>query len=54
MFFRAITAGVIGGKTWAYILLSFGLPLTNTGLSMFLYGSDYGTDPRLVFMRALN
>jgi len=44
--FRAITGGIIGGKTSSYMLLAHGFPLINTGLSMYMYGGDYGTDPR--------
>ena len=44
--FRAITGGIIGGKTLAYIPFVYGLPLINIGVTMFLYGDDYGRDPR--------
>lgn len=44
--FQAITAGVIGGKTWAFILTSYGFPVIAVGLNLFFYGDDYGTDPR--------
>lgn len=44
--FRAITAGIIGGKTWSYVCISLGLPMLALGMSMHVYGSDYGTDPR--------
>jgi hypothetical protein len=44
--FKAITYGVIGGKTWAYCMLSYGFPIVNVGLTMVLYGDDYGKDPR--------
>ena len=43
---RAITGGIIGGKTWSYLPLAYGLPLINVGVTVFLYGDDYGTDPR--------
>ncbi len=44
--FRAITSGVIGGKTTGYVTISYGLPLFNIGLTMLLYGDDFGKDPR--------
>jgi len=44
--FRAITGGIIGGKTLGYIPMIYGLPLVDIGVSMFLYGDDYGRDPR--------
>lgn len=43
---RATTAGVIGGKTLPFLMFSYGLPLMDVGLTMFLYGDDYGKDPR--------
>ncbi len=43
---RAISVGVIGGKTWPYVVLSYGFPLLNMGLTFFFFGDDYGTDPR--------
>ncbi len=43
---RAMTGGIIGGKTWSYILVCYGLPLFDVGLTMYLYGDDYGRDPR--------
>ncbi len=46
VFFRAVTSGVIGGKTWSYVLLCYGLPVLSVGFTMFVYGDDYGTDPR--------
>lgn len=39
-------SGIIGGKTWSFLLLSYGLPFINVGLTMFLFGDDYGKDPR--------
>jgi hypothetical protein len=36
--FRAITGGIIGGKTLAYIPLSYGIPLIDTGVALYLYG----------------
>ena len=44
--FRAITGGIIGGKTLGYIPMIFGLPMIDIGVTMFLYGDDYGRDPR--------
>lgn len=44
--FRAITAGVIGGRKWGFIVCSWGAPLFNVGLTLFLHGDNYGTDPR--------
>ena len=46
--FRAVTVGIIGGKTWAYIPLGYGLPLINLGATLYHAGKDYGTDPRCV------
>ena len=43
--FRAITGGIIGGKTWAYIPLGWGSGFIGLGLTWFMYGSDIGTDP---------
>ena len=44
--FRAVTVGIIGGKTWAYIPLGYGLPFLNLGATLYCAGKDYGTDPR--------
>ena len=44
--FRAVTVGIIGGKTWAYIPLGYGLPFLNLGATLYTAGKDYGTDPR--------
>lgn len=44
--FRAVTVGIIGGKTWAYIPLGYGLPFLNLGATLYMAGKDYGTDPR--------
>ncbi len=44
--FRAVTAGIIGGKTWGYLPCAYGLPFVNLGITIYLYGDDYGTDPR--------
>jgi len=38
--FRAITGGIIGGKTMAYIPLSYGIPFVTTGLGLYLYGKN--------------
>ena len=35
--FRAVTGGVIGGKTSAYLPISFGLPLINLGKTGYFY-----------------
>jgi len=43
--FRAITGGIIGGKTWAYIPLGWASGFIGLGLTWFMYGSDIGTDP---------
>jgi len=43
--FRAITAGIIGGKTWAYIPLGYAAGFIGLGVTWFLYGKDVGTDP---------
>lgn len=43
---RATTKGIIGGYISAYVSFSYGLPFINMGLTMFLYGEDYGKDPR--------
>ncbi len=43
---QAITIGVMGGKTWAFIFVSYGLPILNVGITFFFFGSNYGTDPR--------
>jgi len=43
--FRAITGGIIGGKTWAYIPLGWGAGLIGLGLTWYLHGTDVGTDP---------
>ena len=43
--FRAITGGIIGGKTWAYIPLGWGAGLIGLGLTWYQHGSDVGTDP---------
>lgn len=40
-----MTVGVIEGKTWAYVPLGYGVPFIDLGLTLFLYGSDYGTEP---------
>ena len=44
--FRAITGGIIGGKTWGYIPMIYGFPLIDIGVTMLLHGEDYGRDPR--------
>ena len=44
--FRAITQGIIGGKTWSYIPLGYGAPLLDIGITLYMRGKDYGTDPR--------
>ncbi len=44
--FRAITGGIIGGKTLGYVPLIYGGPMIDIGVSMYLYGNDYGRDPR--------
>ena len=44
---RAVTVGVIGGKTRAYLPMAYGMSTFNLGLTFFLdAGDDYGTDPR--------
>jgi len=43
--FRAITAGIIGGKTICYIPLGWGAGFIGLGLTWFMYGADIGTDP---------
>jgi hypothetical protein len=43
---RAVVSGIIGGKTWSFIFISYGLPIVNVGLTIFLFGDDYGKDPR--------
>lgn len=45
--FRAITAGIVGGKTMAYIPLGWGAGFIGLGLTWYLYGSDIGTDPNV-------
>jgi hypothetical protein len=45
--FRAITAGIIGGKTPAYIPLGWGAGFVGLGFTWFMYGSDIGTDPNV-------
>ena len=45
--FRAITAGIIGGKTTAYIPLGWGAGFVGLGFTWFMYGSDIGTDPNV-------
>ena len=40
-----MTSGVIGGKTWAYLPMGYGAPFVNVGLTIYLYGRDYGTEP---------
>ena len=45
--FRAVTGGVIGGKTMAYPPVAYGLAFINLGLTFYMdAGKDYGTDPR--------
>lgn len=44
--FRAITGGIVGGKTWAYIPIIYGVPMIDIGVTLYLYGNDYGRDPR--------
>jgi len=44
--FRAVTSGIIGGKTWAYLPIAYGCPFIDLGLTIYIYGDDYGTDPR--------
>ncbi len=44
--FRAVTAGIIGGKTWSYLSLAYGIPFVNLGITLYLHGDNYGTDPR--------
>ena len=51
--FRAITGGIIGGKTWGYLPMIYGLPMVDIGVTMFLYGSDYGRDPRAFIGRVV-
>ena len=44
--FRAVTVGVIGGKTWAYLPLAFGQPFLSFGATLYRHGQDFGSDPR--------
>lgn len=44
--FRAITSGIIGGKTMAYVPLAYGLGCWDLGITILLYNIDYGRDPR--------
>ena len=44
--FRAITAGIIGGKTAGYLPCAYGLPFIDVGVSLYMFGDDYGRDPR--------
>ncbi len=44
--FRAVTAGVLGGKGSSYVFVSYGTSLVLFGLTIFLYPDDYGRDPR--------
>merc|ERR1712106_761108 len=43
--FRAITGGIIGGKTIAYIPIGWGAGFLGLGATWFFYGNDIGTDP---------
>jgi len=43
--FRAITAGIIGGKTLCYVAIGWGTGFIGLGVTWFLYGNDIGTDP---------
>jgi len=43
--FRAITGGIIGGKTMAYIPIGWGSGFIGLGVTWFFYGHDVGTDP---------
>ena len=45
--FRAITAGIVGGKTWAYIPFGWGAGFIGLGYTWFEYGMDVGTDPNV-------
>ena len=45
--FRAITGGIIGGKTACYIPLGWGPGFIGLGLTWYLYGTDVGTDPNV-------
>jgi len=45
--FRAITGGIIGGKTIAYIPLGWGPGFIGLGVTWYLYGADVGTDPNV-------
>jgi hypothetical protein len=45
--FRAITGGIIGGKTAAYIPMGWGVGFFGLGLTWYMYGSDVGTDPNV-------
>jgi hypothetical protein len=46
--YRAITVGIIGGKTWSYIPMGYGAPMINLGVTLYMVGKDYGTDPRAI------
>jgi hypothetical protein len=45
--FRAITGGIIGGKTVAYIPLGWSAGFIGLGFTWYMYGSDIGTDPNV-------
>ena len=45
--FRAITAGIVGGKTAAYIPIGWGMGFIGLGYTWLEYGADVGTDPNV-------
>ena len=45
--FRAITAGIVGGKTAAYIPIGWGAGFIGLGYTWYEYGADVGTDPNV-------
>ena len=45
--FRAITAGIVGGKTAAYLPVGWGAGFLCLGFTWYQYGNDIGTDPNV-------
>jgi len=44
--FKALTSGIISGRSKIYLPFGYGTPLTIVGLLFLFYADDLGTDPR--------
>lgn len=44
--FASITAGVVGGRTWSYLCLGWGVPAAGLGANVYWHLLQMGDDPR--------